>query len=128
LTGLTVDVDIASDTDLFGKTVSDLQSDIVIGSDEITGTLNYIDDYSSAFSGELSSGNFIAIHASVPDVEDVTITVKVTNPVTLDDDGIAVLRIADKSSQTITVVASKEGYTSVQKVFGLSGLTCETED
>jgi len=125
---LTVDVDIASGTDLFGKTVSDLQSDIVIGSDEITGTLNYIDDY-TGFSGDpsLQAGNFIAIHASVPDVEDVTITVKVTNPVTLDDDGIAVLRIANKDSQTITVVASKDGYASVEKVFDLSGLTCEEE-
>ena len=125
---MTVDVDIASGTDLFGKTVSDLQSDIVIGSDEITGTLNYIDDY-TGFSGDpsLQAGNFIAIHASVPDVEDVTITVKVTNPVTLDDDGIAVLRIANKDSQTITVVASKDGYASVEKVFDLSGLTCEEE-
>ena len=125
---MTVDVDIASGTDLFGKTVSDLQSDIVIGSDEITGTLNYIDDY-TGFSGDpsLQTGNFIAIHASVPDVEGVTITVKVTNPVTLDDDGIAVLRIANKDSQTITVVASKDGSASVEKVFDLSGLTCEEE-
>ena len=129
MTGLTVDVDIAPATDLFGKTVADLQSDVAIGSNTINGTLKYVDDY-TGFSSDasLQTGNYIAIHASVPDVEDVTITVKVTNPVTLDDDGIAVLRIADKSSQTITVVASKEGYPSVQKVFGLSGLICETED
>lgn len=49
----------------------------------------------------------------------------VTNPVTLDPDGIVVLRIADKATQTITVVASKEGYESVTKVFTLTGLTCE---
>lgn len=66
------------------------------------------------------------IHADVPDVDDATITVKVTNPVTLDDDGIAVLKIADKNSQTITVVASKDGYDSVTKVYSLTGLTLES--
>lgn len=66
------------------------------------------------------------IHADVPDVDDAAITVKVTNPVTLDDDGIAVLKIADKNSQTITVVASKDGYDSVTKVYSLTGLTLES--
>lgn len=124
--GLTVDVDIAADEDLFGLTVSDLQENIVVGKNAITGTLKYVDDYSTAFSGDQASGNYIAIHASVPGVDDVTITVTVTNPSTLDADGICVCRIADKSSQTITVVASKEGYESVEKVFNLSGLTVET--
>lgn len=123
---MTVDVEIAPDEDLFGKVLSDLQDDIEIGDDSITGTLKYVDDY-TGFSGDqaLQSGNYIAVHASVPEVDDVTITVKVTNLVVLDEDGIAVLRIADKSSQTITVVASKEGYESVTKVFNLSGLTCD---
>lgn len=48
-------------------------------------------------------------------------------PQILDADGLIVIRIADKDSQTITVVASKEGYRDIQKVFTLSGLTCETE-
>lgn len=113
--------------DLFGKTVSDLQSNVAIGDSAITGTLKYVADYSSAFGGDLSSGNYIAIHAEVPGVDGVTITVKVTNPVTLDEDGIAVLRIADKSTQTITVVASKEGCESVTKVYTLTGLTCLAE-
>lgn len=123
---MTVDVEIAADEDLFGKVLSDLQEDIEIDDGSITGTLKYVDDY-TGFSGDqaLQSGNYIAIHASVPEVDDATITVKVTNPVVLDEDGIAVLRIADKSSQTITVVASKEGYESVTKVFDLSGLTCD---
>lgn len=86
--------------------------------------MKYIADYSSAFGPGLDSGNYIAIHAEVPGVDDVTITVTVTNPSVLDDDGIAVLRIADKSTQTITVVASKEGWADVTKEFSLSGLTC----
>lgn len=122
--GLSVDADIDAAKDLFGKTVSDLQSDIEIDGNAITGTLNYIADYSSAFGGDLAHGNYIALHAEVPDVDDVTITVTITNPSVLDDDGIIVCRIADKDSQTITVVASKPGFKSVTKVFDLSGLTC----
>lgn len=128
MSGLTIDTNIASDEDLFGLTVSDLQSNVVIGKNAITGTLHYIDDYSTAFSGDEAEGNYLAIHASVPNVDDATISVKITNPVTLDPDGIFVGRIRDKDSQTITVVASKEGYESVTKVYNLSGLICETEN
>ena len=99
----------------------------MVGDDSISGTLKYVDDY-TGFSGDpsLQSGNFIVLHASVPGFEDdATISVKVTNPVTLDDDGIAVLRIADKNSQTITVVASVDGYDDVTKEFSLSDLICE---
>lgn len=126
--GLSVDADIALDMDLLGKTVSDLQSDIVIDDDSITGTLLYVDDY-TGFSGDVSlqSGNYVVVHAEVPDVEDVTITATISNTVTLDDDGILIGRIADKDSQTITFVASKEGCESVTKVFDLSGLTCNEE-
>ena len=127
MSGLTVDVDIDPTKNLFGYTVDELQDNIVIGTNAIIGTLKYIDDYSTAFGPGEDSGNYIAIHASVPDVDDVTITVTVTNPSVLDDDGICVLRIADKSSQTITVVASKEGYSDVTKVYDLSGLTVEED-
>ena len=125
---MSVDSDISASTDLFGKTVDDLQTNVVIGTNAITGTLKYVDDY-TGFSSRVSeqSGNYIVIHAEVPDVEDATITVKVTNPVTLDEDGIAVLKIADKNSQTITVVASKEGYDSVTKVYSLTGLVTQSE-
>ncbi len=90
--------------------------------------MKYQSDY-TGFSGDVSlqTGNYIALHFGVPEVDDVTFTVTVTNPVVLDPDGIVVLRIADKDSQTITVVASKEGYESVTKVYDLTGLVCETE-
>lgn len=112
--------------DLFGKTVSDLQTSVRVNDTRIVGKLKYVTDY-EGFSGdpELQSGNYIALHFEA-DVPDATITVKVTNPVTLDDDGDVVLRIADKSTQTITVVASADGYESVTKVYDLSRLTVET--
>lgn len=113
--------------DLFGKTPADLQSNISVGESAITGNLKYVSDY-TGFSSKVSeqSGNYLALHAEVPGVEGVSISVKVTKAVTLDSDGDIVLRIANKDSQTVTVVASKEGYDSVTKVFGLSGLTVES--
>lgn len=123
---------ITDDTvDLFGKSASDLQENIVVSDDAITGTLKYVDDYSSAFGGDLSSGNYIALIFDTPDVTGATITVEivggVSGPVTLDNDRMFVGRIADKSTQAIKVVASKEGYTSATKTFSLTGLTLTPE-
>ena len=131
MTGLSVDSDISTSEDFWGKSVTDLQSNIVVGTSGIAGTLKYVADYSSAFTGDEASGNYLALHCEVPDDEDATITVEVVNgahgPVTLDSDGLVVLRIADKDSQTVKVVASKEGYASVTKVYSLNGLVCQTE-
>lgn len=132
MTGLAVDADISAETDLFGKTATDLQSGIRISDDEITGTLKYVADYSAAgYTGEEVSGNFLVIHCEVPDEEGVTITTEVVGgvhgPSTLDEDGIVICRIANKSTQTIKVVARKEGYPSVTRVFSLTGLTLQGE-
>lgn len=130
MSSLSVNVDIDPDEDLFGYTVDDLQEDILVTNKAIHGKLKFIDDYSAAgFVGDESSGNFIALHCEVPNVEGTTITVEVVNgfhgPTTLDDDGLIVVRIADKSSQKIKVVASKEGYDSVTKTFALDQLVVE---
>lgn len=84
----------------------------------------------TGFSSKTSeqSGNYLVFHAEVPNVDGVTITAKISKTSTLDSDGIAVFRIANKDSQTLTVVASKEGYEPVTKVFSLSGLTVESGD
>lgn len=126
---MSVDFDISDDVDLLGMVASDLQEDVAVEGNAISGTLKYVEDY-TGFSGveALQSGNYIVLHAEVPGVDDVTITVKVTDEVELDSDGIAVLRIADKSSQTIKIVASKDGYRSVSKTFTLTDLVCESDD
>lgn len=95
----------------------------------INGTLKYVHDY-TGFSGdpELQEGNYIVFHAEVPDVEGVTIKAKLDNFSTLDSDGIAVFRVRDKSSQTLTIVASKDGYDDVTKTYSLTGLTCEPDN
>lgn len=125
MNGLTVDANVPKSVNLWGYDVNDLQENVTVGATAITGTLHYIDDYSTAFGPGMDSGNYLVIHASVPGVDDVTITVTVTNPSVLDEDGVCVLRIADKSTQTITVVASKDGYDDVTKTYSLTGLTCE---
>lgn len=126
---MSIDADIAAAEDLFGKTVSDLQSGITVGSKAISGTLKYVADYSSAYGTGEDSGNYIVLHAEVPDTEDVTITVEVVNgvhgPQTLDEDGISICRITDKNSQKIRFVARKTGYEPVTKTFTLRGLTLQ---
>lgn len=130
MNSLAADVDIDPTEDLFGKTVSDFQSDIEIDGTSISGILNYIDDYSSAgYVGEEASGNFIVLHFAVDDAPDAEIEITTNGRTkTLDDDGILIARVADKDLQTITVVASKDGYESVTKIYDLSGLICEEED
>lgn len=117
--------------DLFGKSASDLQENIVVGTSAITGTLKHVADYSAAFGSGEDSGNYICLHFDTPGVTGATFVAEVVNgthgPVTLDPDGILVARIADKSTQTIKIVASKEGYQTVTKTYSLTGLTCLTE-
>ena len=108
-----VDANISADTDLFGKVVSDLQEDVVVSADGVSGTLKYIDDYSSAYGAGENSGYYLALHCTTPGVEGATITSEVIGgvhgPVTLDEDGIVISRITDKNTQTIEVVAYKDG-------------------
>lgn len=122
---LVVDTDVAADTDLFGKVISDLQEGVGIGDFEITGTLKYIADYSSAFGTGMDSGNYLCIHCTSR-TPGAVITVQVVNgtygPATLDDDGIAILYIADKTTQKVKVVATANGR-SVTHEYGLTGLT-----
>lgn len=124
---MSIDTDISASEDLFGKVVSDLQDEIAIGvNGAVTGELKYISDYTGFDSRpEMQVGNYIAIHCTT-NVAGATISVKITNPVTLDDDGIFVGRIADKDTQTITITASAEGYQTTTKVLTLDGLTCES--
>lgn len=130
LFGLTVDFDIAADTDLLGKVIGDLQSDVYVKNGNIYGKLAYQDDYTS-FSGDpdLQVGHYVAMHIYVPgddyeyaDGVRITVSRKGRNDVTLDDDGILILR-AEDTVTPITFTASKSGLGSASKTFKLSGLT-----
>ena len=110
------------DGSLFGKDASDLQEDIVVGTDAITGTLKYVSDYTDAFSGDEADGNFLALKCTA--IEGATITVEVVGglhgPSTLDSDGLVVCRIAS-TDQSIRVIATIGGV-SQTKTYALTDL------
>lgn len=115
---------------LFGKTVNELQSDVVVSDDEVTDTLKYVDGYVD-FSSNVSeqSGNYLALKIEAEPAEAETVVELVggtKGPVTLDDDMNIVLLIKNKDTQSIKVTTT-HNEESVTKTYGLSGLTLETE-
>ena len=120
---LSADADIDAEEDLLGKVVANLQEDVEIDGTDITGTLHYLDDY-TGFSGdpELQSGNYVALHfeSSVPATIQAAYNERT---VTLTDDGILIVRVADKD-KPLTMTATYLGQV-VTKTYDLSGLTLE---
>lgn len=108
--------------------MSELQSDIVIGESDISGTLHYVAGYTEFSSlPDEQSGNYLAIRVadSGADTTTVEIVGGTKGPVTLDADRNIVLLIKDKDLQSIKIVNTKDGETE-QKTYTLSGLTLET--
>lgn len=112
------------DEEILGKYVSGLQDNVSVGKTSISGTLKWVTGY-TGFSGkaEEQSGNYLAL--KIEDSEDAVTTVELvggtSGPKTLDVDKNVVLRITNKSSQSVRVVSSKNGIVTT-KNFGLSGL------
>ena len=112
-----------------GKHVYDLQSNVNVNDDYITGTLFYVDDF-TGFSGlpKEQHGNYIALKFGAE--AGATTTVELVGgsrgPVTLDSDMVCIFRITDQDRQTIRVITSKDG-SSVTKVYGLQRLVLEKE-
>ena len=131
MSSLSIDFDVPDTVDLFGKVASNLQQGVSLNTagTGIEGTLKYVEEYTGFSSDpELQEGNYIVFHVDVPGVDGVTYTATMDNTSTLDSDQIAIFRVRDKSSQTLTIVASKEGYNSVTKTYGLSDLYCKAKD
>lgn len=123
-------VGLSGDVDLLGKEADDLQEDVEIANGAITGTLKYVTGY-TGFSGDVAeqSGNYLALKVTA--VEGATITVELKNgtlghPVTLDEDGMIVIRISNKTTQSVEVVATKDDKSEVQRLT-LTGLTLTPE-
>lgn len=115
---------------LFGKAVNELQSDMVVADDEVTGTLKYVNGYVD-FSSNTSeqSGNYLALKIEAEPAEAETVVELVggtKGPVALDDDMNIVPLIKNKDTQSIKVTTTHNGE-SITKIYGLSGLTLETE-
>lgn len=123
-----MDADIPSATDLFGKSVDDLQSDITIEDNTISGTLKYVTGYTEFSSiAEEQSGNYIALRCKADSADSIYVQVSDSEnpPVKLDDDGIAVLRIKN-NNQTITFIAVANGI-SETITYSLTGLVLSAE-
>ena len=121
---------VAHGVDLLGKDANDLQENIAIANNAITGTLKYVTGY-TGFSGDVSeqSGNYLAI--KIEAYSGSTITVELVNgtvghPVTLDADGMIVLKITNTETQSITIVATR-GTVSETQSYSIAGLTLATE-
>lgn len=126
---LSADADIQAGEDLLGKSVTDLQSDITVGTTGLSGSLKYVIGY-TGFSGDeaLQSGHYLALHFDTGEETVDSIEVQLINgdygPTTLDEDRITVFRIKDKNAQAVQVIAYKDGR-AVSRVYDLSGLTLE---
>ena len=115
---------VADDSiDLFGKKASDLQANIVVGADAISGNSHYVEDY-TGFSSKVSeqSGHYLALKA-VANKEGAVVKM---NNVALDSDGIQVVIVADNSKKI--KVEAILGDESVSKIFTLTDLVLEVKE
>lgn len=115
---------------LFGVKVSDMQSDITISGNTITGTLKHLSG-DNAITQVWGEGNFICLKFPDADIENSTVRVGLdpsqsSGLVELDPDKNGVFKITDKLRQKFCVEMTVNGETVVQR-YDLSGLTCETE-
>lgn len=117
----------SADATLLGKKVSDLQSNIVVGENAITGSLKHVTGY-TGFSSKTSEqeGHYLALKFDVTPADAVT-TVELVGgtkgPVTLDADQNIVL-LVKSNTQSVKVISTKGGF-SITKVYDLTGLTLE---
>lgn len=102
---------------------------MTVSSSRIAGTLNYVTDY-TGFSGdpELQSGHYMALKFEAPEGSTTTIQMiggaVVRDPVELDSDMNAVIRVTDASKQKLRVVTTMTGADDVVKEYHLTGLKC----
>ena len=116
----------ATSTSLGTKTVGDLQENVVIKGNNISGSLKYLSNFDEFSKG--AKGNFLALY--FPEATTTTITcelkgdgAKLKKPVTVDQkDGLVVFQIAN-INQTIEVVSDGKSTRTLR----LSGLELKTE-
>ena len=113
---------------MFGKAVADLQDSLTVSGTRISGNLAFIDDY-TGFSSDVSlqEGHYMALKFTAPEDSITTIQMiggeVVRDPVQLDQDMNAVLRVADPEHQKLKVVVKKDGFEDLVTEYSLTGLT-----
>lgn len=123
------------ETDAYGKTGNDLQTNVNVSRTAVTGTLKYVTGYTGFNSAEAieQEGNYLALDFSTDmDAEGATVTVELVNgtkgevQLTYPSDMFCVFRITDKNTQNIRVKATKDGATSTREL-DLSGLVLQAK-
>lgn len=124
---------MGSSENAYGKTVSELQTDVTVGETDITGTLHYVTGY-TGFNGsepDEQEGNYLALQFTCdpwPDELTVELVGGTKGEVTLsEEDDFCIFRIANKDSQSIKV-SSMVGDSLTEKTYALSGLVLESQE
>lgn len=121
------------ETDAYGKTANDLQTNVNVSRTAVTGTLKYVTGYTGFNSAAPieQEGYYLALDFSTDmDAEGSTVTVELVNgtkgevQLTYPSDMFCVFRITDKNTQNIRVKATKDGATSTREL-DLSGLVLQ---
>ena len=125
ITGFALDTTIASDYDLLGKVVSDLQEDVVIGDEFIKGTLHYIENW-EAFGDDTNDGWFIAVHVTLDEGTAALpgLSVKINGAELDPSDYIYIGHVKNKEGR-FTLTVSATGKREVSKSYTVKYLTYE---
>ena len=127
---MSLSADIDSSVDLLGKSVMELQSEVSVSGDTISGTLLYVDDY-TGFSGDPAeqAGNYLVVKCTADEGDTIVLDLigGTHGPVTLDDDGICIIRITDKDTQKLKYTATGADGSTEEHIWNLSGLTLTPE-
>ena len=115
-----------SDTDFWGTAASALQTSVTVTGENITGTLHF--QNTGAIVTDWGEGYFIGLHIEAVDSSVTKIRVGLDPTAgaglqTLDPDGLALLKISDKSMQKFVVVQSNDNGQVWRNTYTLSGLT-----
>ena len=123
---MSLSADIETSVDLLGKIVTDLQDEVTVSGDTISGTLLYVDDY-TGFSGDPTeqAGNYLAVKCTADEGDTITLDLigGTHGPVTLDEDGICIIRITNKDTQKLKYTATGADGSTETKIWNLTGLT-----
>lgn len=108
-------------TTFYGHEASELQGDVEVSDDAVTGTLFWVSDMGDEAGFDPASGNFLALEFdSEGTVRSELVGGSVPGPVGVSD-GYCVYRVSDPQSQTLRITAEGEGGTAL-RTLPLSGV------
>lgn len=118
----------ATKASYWGTAVSDMQTNIAVSGNKITGTLKYVDE--GALATDWGAGNFLALKFTVP-AQATSCKVGLdpsegSGLVELDEDKDGVFKITDNETQKFVIVTT-DGVHILRQEFSLADLTCLDE-